>query len=448
MNVADSRRLASALERLGYVPADRAEDADVIVLNTCVVRRSAEDRVYGRLGSLKPLKKRRPQVTIGLMGCLVGVRDPTPLRRRFPWVDVFMPPSEPGPLLDYLAEQGLVDEGRALETAEAARRYRLQDSALLLPAHERGRLVSAYITIVLGCSHACSYCIIPYRRGPERSRPVEEILTEARALAAQGVKEITLLGQIVDRYGLEGKQEAGGKKQGMGSRLPLVDLLHQIHEIEGLERIRFLTSHPSWMTPEIIATVARHPRICPQFEIAVQSGNDEILQRMRRGHTVDDFRRIVESIRRVIPEAAIHTDVIVGFPGETEAQFDDTCRLLQELELDKVHVAAYSERPGTFAARHYTDDVPPDQKKRRLKTVEDLQRGIQLRKNRALVGRTVEILVEEKRRDRWYGRTRCNRIVFASNGGTGDLRGKLIPVRITGAGPYSLTGEIASGGPC
>ena len=203
MNTADSRRLAAALERLGYAPADRAEEADVVVLNTCVVRQSAEDKVYGRLGSLKPLKRRRPGTVIGLMGCLVGLKDPTPLRRRFPWVDVFMPPSEPGPLLEHLAERGLADEGRALETAEAARRYCLQDSDLLIPAHERGRLVSAYIPAVLGCSHACSYCVIPYRRGPERSRAVEEILAEAQALAAQGVKEVTLLGQIVDRYGLD-----------------------------------------------------------------------------------------------------------------------------------------------------------------------------------------------------------------------------------------------------
>jgi len=440
MNVADSRRLASALERLGYVPADRAEDADVIVLNTCVVRRSAEDRVYGRLGSLKPLKKRRPQVTIGLMGCLVGVRDPTPLRRRFPWVDVFMPPSEPGPLLDYLAERGLVDEGRALETAEAARRYRLQDSALLLPAHERGRLVSAYIPIVLGCSHACSYCIIPYRRGPERSRPVEEILTEARALAAQGVKEITLLGQIVDRYGLEGKQEAGGKKQGMGSRLPLVDLLHQIHEIEGLERIRFLTSHPNWMADELLDAVAELPKVCEHIEVPVQAGDDEVLARMRRGYTADDYRRLIARIRERIPGVSITTDVIVGFPGETEAQFQRTYDLLAELRFDKAHIARYSPRPQTLAARRFPDDVPAEEKERRRKALDDLQAKIAAEINAQLLGQTVEVLVVGQKKGRWWGRTRTHKLVFFEDGQ--DWRGRLAQVRITWTGPWSLIGEI------
>jgi len=421
MNAADSDYVAAALAGLGLRPTDDLRRADVVVLNTCVVREHAERKCYGRLHLIGSLKRQRPEMIVALMGCLVGVRRDRSLEERFPFVDIFLAPSEYEPLVALVRSR--LGTG---QTPEGCAR----------PVARHGR-VTAFVPAVAGCSHTCAFCVIPYRRGPEKSRPPDEILDELRRLAAAGVVEVTLLGQIIDRYGMD-----------LGPDCSLPRLLEQAAGISGLQRIRFLTSHPSWMTPEIIATVARHPRICPQFEIAVQSGNDEILQRMRRGHTVDDFRRIVESIRRVIPEAAIHTDVIVGFPGETEAQFDDTCRLLQELELDKVHVAAYSERPGTFAARHYTDDVPPDQKKRRLKTVEDLQRGIQLRKNRALVGRTVEILVEEKRRDRWYGRTRCNRIVFASNGGTGDLRGKLIPVRITGAGPYSLTGEIASGGPC
>ncbi|MGD1996851.1 MAG: radical SAM protein, partial [Anaerolineae bacterium] len=216
MNVADSRRLAAALERLGYDQTDRAEEADVIVLNTCVVRQQAEDKIYGRLGSLRPLKDRRPQTVVGVMGCLVGVGDGATVRERLPWVDVFMPPSEPGPLLDYLADQGLVDEGRALEAAEETRRYRLAEG-LLLPAHERGRLVSAYVPVVLGCSCACAYCVIPYRRGPERSRPADEIVAEAHALADQGVEEVTLLGQIVDRYGYDLTRKGAGK---VGSSLP------------------------------------------------------------------------------------------------------------------------------------------------------------------------------------------------------------------------------------
>jgi len=474
MNVADSRRLASALERLGYEAADHIEEADVVVLNTCVVRQSAEDKVYGRLGSLKPLKKRQPQVTIGLMGCLVGLHDPAPLRRRFPWVDVFMPPSEPGPLLDYLAERGLVDQGRALErcpesaegTAEAACHYRLQDGDMILPAHERGHLVAAYVPIVLGCSHACSYCIIPYRRGPERSRPADEILAETRALVTQGVKDVTLLGQIVDRYGLEKKQEARSRKHGVSTdlhpasrllhpascTLPLADLLRRIHEIDGLERIRFLTSHPNWMTDGLLDAVAELPKVCEHIEVPVQAGDDEVLARMRRGYTADDYRSLIAHIRQIIPGVSIATDVIVGFPGETEAQFRRTYDLLAELRLDKAHIARYSPRPQTLAARRFPDDVPPEEKERRRKALDDLQAGIVAEINARLLGQTVEVLVVGRKKGRWWGRTRTDKLVFFEDdktpprlggaGGGQDWRGRLAHVRITWTGPWSLIGEV------
>jgi tRNA-2-methylthio-N6-dimethylallyladenosine synthase len=447
MNTADSRRLASALERVGYAPAERAEEADVVVLNTCVVRQSAEDKVYGRLGSLKPLKKRRPDVIVGLMGCLVGVRDPAPLRRRFPWVDVFMPPSDPGPLLDLLAERGLVDEGRALEAQAAARRYCLQDSDLLLPARERGQLVSAYISVVLGCSHACSYCVIPYRRGPERSRPAAEILAEAQALAAQGVKEITLLGQIVDRYGQD--LVSGFKLEVPGPNLkpeiPLVDLLRRLHEIRGLHRLRFLTSHPNWMTDELLDAVAGLPRVCEHLEVPVQAGDDEVLARMRRGYTAADYRRLVARIRERIPGVSIATDVIVGFPGETEAQFQRTCDLLADLRLDKAHIARYSPRPQTLAARRFPDDVPPEEKERRRKALDDLQAQVAGQINAQLLDQAVEVLVEgrDERKGRWWGRTRTDRLVFFADEGESkqDWRGRLAQVRITWTGPWSLIGE-------
>jgi tRNA-2-methylthio-N6-dimethylallyladenosine synthase len=429
MNTADSRRLASALERVGYAPAERAEEADVVVLNTCVVRQSAEDKVYGRLGSLKPLKKRRPGVVVGLMGCLVGVRDPAPLRRRFPWVDVFMPPSDPGPLLDLLAGRGLVDEGQALEAQATARRYCLQDSDLLLPAHERGQLVSAYVSVVLGCSHACSYCVIPYRRGPERSRPAAEILAEAEALAAQGVKEITLLGQIVDRYGHDLVSGPNLKPE-----TPLVGLLRRLHKIEGLHRLRFLTSHPNWMTGELIDAVAGLPRVCEHLEVPVQAGDDEVLARMRRGYTAADYRRLVARIRERIPGVSIATDVIVGFPGETEAQFQRTYDLLAELQLDKAHIARYSPRPQTLATRSFPDDVPPEEKERRRKALDA-----------RLLDQAVEVLVEgrDERKGRWWGRTRTDRLVFFADAGEDerDWRGRLVQVRITWTGPWSLIGE-------
>jgi tRNA-2-methylthio-N6-dimethylallyladenosine synthase len=449
MNAADSRRLASALEQLGHTPADRAETADIVVLNTCVVRQSAEDKVYGRLSSLRPLKKRNPAAVIGVMGCLVGVNDPAPLRRRFPWVDVLMPPSEPGPLLDYLVEREMADEGRAIETDEAARRYLLQDGELILPAHERGHLVSAYIPIVLGCSHACTYCVIPYRRGPERSRPLEEIVAEAEALVAQGVKEITLLGQIVDRYGLDRKQEAGSKKQETGTglhpascSLPFVSLLRRVHKVKGLERIRFLTSHPSWMTDELLDAVAELPKVCEHIEVPVQAGDDEVLARMRRGYTADDYRSLIARIRERIPGVSIATDVIVGFPGETEAQFQRTYDLLAELRLDKAHVARYSPRPQTLAARRFPDDVPPEEKERRRKALDELQAGIVGEINARLLDQTVEVLVEDKKKRRWWGRTRTDKLVFFED--DGDWRGQLASVRITWAGPWSLIGDAGT----
>jgi len=453
MNEADSRRLASALERLGLAPAGRAEEADVVVLNTCVVRQSAEDKAYGRLSSLRPLKERRPEMVIGLMGCLVGVHDPAPLARRFPWVDVFMPPSEPGALLEALARRGIVDEDRALEAAEATRRYSLQDGDLLLPARERGRLVVAHVPIVLGCAHACTYCVIPYRRGPERSRPAEEILAEARALAAQGVKEITLLGQIVDRYGLDLTEFLSPTScilHPASCSLPLVSLLERVHEIGGLERIRFLTSHPNWMTDELLDAVAELPKVCEHLEVPVQAGDDEVLATMRRGYTADDYRRLIARIRARIPGVSIATDVIVGFPGETEAQFQRTYDLLAELRLDKAHIARYSPRPQTLAARRFPDDVPPEEKERRRKALDDLQAGIVAEINAQLLGQTVEVLVEGQkkarpehgRRGRWWGRTRTDKLVFFED--ERDWQGQLARVRITWTGPWSLIGEAES----
>ena len=231
MNVADSQRVGSSLEHLGYTFTDQAEEADVIVLNTCVVRQSAEDKALGRLSSLKPLKEKNPDLVINLMGCLVGVRGAEKLRKKLPMVDVFSPPSDPGPLISYLTQ----GEVRALETDETTRRFEVMDGDLLLPIHERGQLISAHIPVVYGCSHACTYCIIPYKRGIERSRPVGDIVGEVRSLAAQGVKEITLLGQIVDRYG---KDIPDGPD--------LAGLLRLVHDVEGIQRIRFLTSHPNY----------------------------------------------------------------------------------------------------------------------------------------------------------------------------------------------------------
>ena len=426
MNVADSQRVASALEHLGYHETRQVAEADVIVLNTCVVRQSAEDKAYGRLQSLKPLKENNPSLVINLMGCMVGTRTPDILKKRLPMVDVFSPPSDPGPLIAHLTQQ----ESQKMELSETARRFAWMDGELELPEKARGRQVTAFIPVVYGCSHACAYCIIPYRRGREHSRPPEDVLAEARSLAAQGVKEITLLGQIVDRYG---KDESGYP------RLP--GLLEMLHEVDGIERIRFLTSHPNWLSDELIDCVQQLPKVMPHIEVPAQAGDDTILAAMRRGYTDAEYRSLVERIRGRIEGVSIATDIIVGFPGETEAQFENTFRQLQDLKLDVAHLARYSPRQGTLSERTMPDDVPEKEKWRRFRLLEDLQEGIAAEIHAKYLGQNVEVLFEDKVKQRWRGRTPTNKLVFVET--EQNLLGKILPVKINWTGPWSMIGELA-----
>jgi tRNA-2-methylthio-N6-dimethylallyladenosine synthase len=425
MNVADSQRVGSALEHLGYAFTSKAEEADVIVLNTCVVRQSAENKAYGHLSSLKPLKARKPGLVINLMGCLVGIRDDENLRKRFPYVDVFSPPSDPGPLVAFLTQ----DEARGLAATETNARFALMDNEIVLPEHERGKLVAAFVPVVLGCSHACTFCIIPSRRGGERSRPAAQVLDEVRNLVKQGVKEVTLLGQIVDRYG---KDIPGGSN--------LARLLEKLNQVEGLERIRFLTSHPNYFGDDIMDAVAELPKVMPHIEIPAQAGDDEVLKNMRRGYTQADYRKIVQRIRERIPGNSIATDIIVGFPGESESQFMQTCHLLEDLQLDVAHLARYSTRPGTVAERRLPDDVPEEEKMRRFRLLEELQEKIVGEINSRYLGKKVDVLFEDRVKGRWRGRTPTNKLVFAESGD--DLRGKILPVTVTWTGPWSMQARV------
>ncbi|MCX6033287.1 MAG: MiaB/RimO family radical SAM methylthiotransferase [Chloroflexi bacterium] len=488
MNEADSGRVAAELDALGYAATDSPKNADVIVLNTCVVRQSAEDRAVGHLWSLKPLKDRDPERVIALMGCLVGIKPNPALAARFPFVDVFMPPSEPGPLIGYLTGHTVEAEARSLEEDETEARHQFQDygspeaaamglvddirfqisdfrsepptpverpqspiSNLQSPILQSIRHLSlsgvapiaANVPIVYGCSHACAFCVIPLRRGVEHSRSMAEIVAEARGLVDQGVREITLLGQIVDRYGKD--PSTGSGRTSPAERPDLADLLAAVHEVDGLWRIRFLTSHPNYMTDRILRAVAELPKVCEQIEVPVQAGDDDVLAAMKRGYTADDYRRLVNHIREVIPNTAVHTDIIVGFPGETAEQFQCTYDLLAELRLDKAHLAMYSPRPDTVSARRMADDVPPEEKKRRWDALDQLQAQVVGEINRRLLGETVEVLVEDlHKRNRWRGRTRTNKLVFfapPADGG-GDYRGRLAHVRITWTGPWSMIGEV------
>ncbi len=435
MNVADSQRVSSALERLGYRFSPIAEEADVIVLNTCVVRQSAENKAYGRLSSLKPLKEKRPGLVINLMGCMVGVRDYSPLKKRFPFVDVFSPPSDPGPLIAFLTQE----DSRREEGLKTDQRFALMDgeldasSALALPETERGNLVSAFVPVVLGCSHACTFCIIPYRRGIERSRPFEAILAEVQSLVAQGVREVTFLGQIVDRYGKD-----------LAGEVNLAKLLRAANDIDGLERIRFLTSHPNWINDELLDAVAELPKVMPHIEVPVQAGDDQVLANMRRGYTAEDYRRLVEKIRLRLnghlPGVSIATDIIVGFPGESEAQFQRTFDLLEGLKLDVAHLARYSPRPGTVADRRFTDDVSAAEKMRRFRLLEQQQERIAGEIAGRYLGQRVDVLFEEQVKGRWKGRTSTNKLVFVE--AEDNLAGKVLNVRINWAGPWSMQGEL------
>ncbi|MCB8965502.1 MAG: tRNA (N6-isopentenyl adenosine(37)-C2)-methylthiotransferase MiaB [Ardenticatenaceae bacterium] len=428
MNYADARRVATELEKLGYRATSQMEEADVVVLQTCTVRQQSEDKAYGKLQNLVHLKADRPDMTIAVMGCVVGVRGNESLQKRFPFVDVFMEPSTDGlPLVAHLTQEDVL----GYETAVTAQRHAFQDEEVILPSHQRGKLISAPVAIVYGCSHACAFCIIPQKRGIERSRPVGEIAAEVRSLVAQGVKEVVLLGQIVDRYGYDmGGDAADGPD--------LADLLRVINDIEGLARIRFLTSHPSYMTDKILYAVRDLPKVMPQIEVPIQAGDDDVLVNMKRGYTQQQYRDLVQRIRAIIPDAAIHTDIIVGFPGETEAQFQQTYDVLADLRLDKTHLARYSPRPGTVSARRMADDVSDAEKRRRFHLIEALNEQVSLEKMQRWLGETVEVLVEDKHKGKWRGRTPHNKLVFFDD--PRPLRGELVQVKISHAGAWSLSG--------
>ena len=416
MNKADSQRLGAALEQMGLRPVDQASDADLVVLNSCVVRQSAEDRVVGHLSAMRPFKKQHPDAIVALMGCMVGPKSGD-LSKRFPHVDVFMRPQEYGPLLDLVGDRlGLDWEGCV---------------GSLAPARPD---VACYLPIIHGCDFMCAFCIIPYRRGRQVSRPLEELVSEVGHLVERGAKEVTLLGQTVDAYGLD-----------LPGRPDLADLLSQLNELPGLERIRFLTSHPSFMSERIIDAVAYLPKVCEHINLPVQSGDNEVLSRMRRPYTQADYVDLVQRLRETVPGVSVSTDIIVGFPGETEEQYEHSLELVKELRLDKVHCAAYSPRPGTIASRTMDDDVPEEEKVRRREGVEQLQESILQEINSELVGREMEILVERQKKGRWQGRTRTNKLVFFEN--DGEYLGNLSNIIITRSSPWSLQGELVASRP-
>ncbi len=409
MNRADSSRLAAALRLAGHEPAP-PEEADLVILNTCSVRQNAERRAASKLQSLVGLKRRHPALRIALTGCMVGVRPAADLARRFPMVDAFFPPDAVDEVLEAFPGSHAVETSHLLHLDTAA------------------RPVSAFLPIIVGCNNHCTYCIVPLRRGAERSRPPAEIVAEAQAMAAQGVREVTLLGQNVDAYGHD-----------LPERPTLAGLLRALHEVPGLARLRFLTSHPRDMTAELIQAVAGLPRVCPEISLPVQAGHDALLRRMGRPYTVAAYSELVQRARAAIPGLALSSDVIVGFPGETEEEFQGTRSLLAEMRFDVVHVAAYSPRPGTAAAR-LPDDVAPAIKEQRRRELEAMQEQIAAEINAGYRDQVVEVLVEDLHRGRWRGRTPQGKWCFFD--APGDRAGRLVRVRVTQTSPWSLQGRL------
>ena len=425
MNYSDARRVATELEKLGYRATPQMKEADVVVLQTCTVRQQSEDKAYNKLHNLKKLKTDDPEKTIAVMGCVVGVRGNETLEETFPFVDVFMEPASDGqPLVAHLTQ----DEVAEFETQQRDQLHSWQDGEVILPDHQRGQMVAAPVSIVYGCSHACTFCIIPSKRGKERSRPVGEIAAEVRSLVAQGVKEVMLLGQIVDRYGYD-----------IPDGPDLADLLTVINGIDGLKRIRFLTSHPNYMTDKILHAVADLPKVMPHIEVPIQAGNNKVLKEMKREYTREQYFELIERIRTIVPEAAINCDIIVGFPNETEEEFQDTYDLLEELRIDKIHLARYSPRPGTVSDRKYEDDVPDEEKRRRFQLIEDQHRRINHDKNKLMLGTVQQVLVEDMQKGRWRGRNPQGKLVFFTD--PRELKGEMVDVKIEVTGPWSMSGE-------
>ncbi len=416
MNVADSQLLAGQLEPLGYRRTDTPADADVILVNTCAIRDHAEQRVWGRMAQLAGQKQQRPWVTLGLVGCMAQhLREQ--IAERAPYVDLVVGPDAYRRIGDILLTER--DEPFVDVRLDKRENYEGLD-----PASDNG--VTAFVTIMRGCDKFCTFCIVPFVRGRERSLPRDEIVRSARHLAAQGIREVTLLGQTVNAW-RDGDET-------------FADLLRAVNAVDGLERIRFTSPHPSDFDPAAIEAMAACDKVMPYLHLPLQSADDEVLARMNRGYTYDGYRRLVDRFRAAVPDLALSTDLIVGFPGETEAQFERTLAAVDQIGWDSAFMFAYSARSGT-KAHEWVDDVPAEEKTARLERVIARQEAVGAVTNAAWIGREVEVLVEgtAKRGNGWYGKSpQFKNTVFACE--PAPRPGDLVRVRVTDATAHTLLG--------
>jgi tRNA-2-methylthio-N6-dimethylallyladenosine synthase len=437
MNKADSERMAGILESMGYAPGSSEHSADLVLYNTCTIRDNAEQKVYSYLGRQARRKRADPRLTLVVAGC-VAQQEGEALLRRVPELDLVMGPQHANRLEALLAR---VEKGQQVVATDD--HHILED----ITTARRDSDVCGWVNVIYGCNERCTYCVVPSVRGKEQSRRPEAIRLEIEALAARGYKEITLLGQNIDAYG---RDLPGITPQGRRQHT-LTDLLHHVHDVEGIERIRFATSHPRYFTDRLIEACAELSKVCEHFHIPFQSGDDAVLKAMARGYTVDRYRRIIERIRLAMPDAAISADVIVGFPGETDAQFRRTLDLIEEIGFDQVNTAAYSPRPGTPAA-DWPDQLSEAVKVKRLQELNALVEHQAQQRSARYLGRSMEVLVEgvnPKHPSQLMGRTGTNRLTFfqapepeANRPDRSLAPGDLVTVRIEATRAFSLSGQV------
>jgi tRNA-2-methylthio-N6-dimethylallyladenosine synthase len=428
MNKADSERMAGILETMGFEWTDEVDRADVILYNTCTIRDNAEQKVYSYLGRQAKRKQQQPDLTLVVAGC-VAQQEGEQLLRRVPELDLVMGPQHANRLQELLEQ---VFNGSQVVATEPV--HIMED----ITQPRRDSTVTAWVNVIYGCNERCTYCVVPSVRGVEQSRSPDAIRADMLELGQQGFKEVTLLGQNIDAYG---RDLPGVTSEGRHQHT-LTDLLYFVHDVPGIDRIRFATSHPRYFTERLIRACAELPKVCEHFHIPFQSGDNEVLKAMARGYTHEKYRRIIDTICSYMPDAAISADAIVGFPGETEAQFQNTLQLVADIGFDQLNTAAYSPRPGTPAAR-WENQLSEAVKHDRLQQLNHLVGQIAAARSQRYLGRVEEVLVEarnEKNPSQVMGRTRSNRLTFFT-GDLTELRGELVQVKITAARAFSLTGE-------
>ncbi|HKX12720.1 MAG TPA: tRNA (N6-isopentenyl adenosine(37)-C2)-methylthiotransferase MiaB [bacterium] len=430
MNELDGSQMSRLLAKQGYSPVADPEAASVVLINTCSIREKASHKVYSDVGRFRALKLKHPETVLAVTGCQAQAEG-MHLQKRFPYLDLVVGPDHTARIPE-LVERVRREGGRHLAAVKLERREDYQ-FLNLLPEEEEGAM-KAFVTIMKGCDNFCSFCIVPFVRGREVCRDSEEIVREVAELAERGTREVTLLGQNVNSYGV-------GRHAADPHAISFARLLREVAERTAIQRIRFTTSHPKDLSDELIEEFRVNPKLASHFHLPIQSGSDSVLDRMYRGYSREFYLERLAKLRAARPDLAVSTDVIVGFSGETEAEFEATMDLLRELRYDSIYSFVYSARPKTTAALYFADDVAVEVKQERLRRLQDLQDRITHEKNLTQVGRTLEVLVEgpSKAGENYFGRSSQNHVVHFA--GSEEDVGKFLPLRISHAGPNSLIGE-------